>query len=781
MQISNKKRKYIQRNADRKTPEQLAQELRLTVRQVKAVLKKDRELDVTPNDQSPVSASFGVLAAVIFFAPVAIVNGLYEYSMLPKLVIIQLGSLFLLVVWLFTGMSKKEPLGIAKSSLYIPLICFLAWALFSIFWSTNRYNCLIVWVHWSACVLVFFLCLQILTSITRIKLIFYTLSAAAAVVSIIGLLQHYFQVDWFLQLMMPASTFGNKNMAAQFIGLCFPVVIFCFITAKKSRNMWASALVLSVVAAYLFHTRTKAAWVAVMFQVFILVLYFLYNRFVLKGKAGIWNLQKTIAGISTAVVILLLINLGPDGWKWQLGEVGRQFEHLVLPAKDRRDDISPNSNPEIEGTSQDYTTSSAGARLVIWRNTIDLIRNHPVRGVGLNNFGVEYPRITIGSQRETLLQLYHGPRNAHNDFLQIISELGLPAVLLIIWASFLILKSSAVLLKSSNPQENRIIGIICLAGIAGLAVNACASFPMYRSIPPLLLAVFSAILYRITRVIKPEGIPAGSMPKIINLSTKLVRVSVVLSFLILSFWTVVQIRWLMADRYSKHRLLSMPQKNWPAVIHWGKKVQGTNSWRADVRHAMGRAYFETGKFQEANDSLIAYQKVYPHATHNLFFLAKNYEKLKDYPRAETTLNHLLNILPDHAASHNILGRIYGYRNRHEESIREFRMATKLEPGVSDFHFNLGIELFKGKQYEAAADSFDQAVQLDSKSVPARKNLGLILFYNLNRKKEGIFHLKKALELNPALEGSERIRKIIAAYEISLNTTQPDRKSDASAN
>jgi tetratricopeptide (TPR) repeat protein len=302
---------------------------------------------------------------------------------------------------------------------------------------------------------------------------------------------------------------------------------------------------------------------------------------------------------------------------------------------------------------------------------------------------------------------------------------------------------------------------------------------MYRSVPPLLLAVYSAILYRMTRVIEPEGIPSDRLPKITHLSKKFVRVSVVLSFLILGFWSVVQIRWLIADRYSKHRLLAMAQKNWPAVIYWGKKVQNTNPFRADVKHAMGRAYFETGKFQEAKDYFMAYQKVYPHATHNLFFLAKNYEKLQDYQNAETTLKHLLGILPDHAASHNILGRIYGHRKRHEESIREFRMATKLDPEVSDFHFNLGIALYKGKRYKEAAVSFNEAVQLDDKSVLAHKNLGLILFHYLNRKKEGVFHLKKTLELDPTLADSESIRNAIAAYEKSLITAQPDGKSDTS--
>jgi tetratricopeptide (TPR) repeat protein len=779
MQISNKKRKYIRRNAGSKTPEELAKQLRLSVRQVKAVLKKNGVMNAAPGEQKTFSVSFGILSAVIFLAPLAIANGLYEYSMMPKLVVIQIGSLMLLFAWLLTELLKQETFVLVKSNLYLPLICFLAWALFSFIWSTNRYNCLVLWVHWSACGLVFFLCLQLLTSVNRIKFIFYTLSIASAIVSVVGLLQHFFQIDWFLQLATPAATFGNKNMAAQFIGLCFPVVVILFIHAQKSNKVWPAALILTLVTVYLFHTRTKAAWVAVMAQAFILVLFFLYNRFVLKDKISSWNLQKTTAGVLTAAIVMLLINLGPSGWTWQIGEVSRQFEKVGSPSMDRLDELSRQFGSEELVTVDDATTRSIGSRWLIWLNTFDMIRANPMAGVGLNNYGVEYPRIAIDSNRDAVLTLFSGPRNAHNDLLQITSELGLPAVLLIIWASFLILKSTAVLLKPDTPQENRIIGIICLAGIAGLAVNAGASFPMYRAVPPLLLAVYSAILYRMTRAVAPEGTPSGSLLNTNKISKNVLRVTVILSFLILCFWSVVQIRWVIAERYSKHRLVAMAQKNWPAVIFWGEKVLSTNPFRPDVRHAMGRAYFEAGNFKEAEEHLIAYQKVYPHTTHNLFFLAKNYELLQDYQNAETTIKYLISILPHNADPHNLLGRIYGRRSQHEEAIREFQMATKISPKVSDFHFNLGVELFKGKRYEEAVDSFKKVVKLNDASVLAHKNLGLILFHNLNRRKDGIFHLKKTMELNPELEGSEKIRNTIAAYEKSLRTAQPEGKNEAS--
>ncbi|UCH21492.1 MAG: O-antigen ligase family protein [Deltaproteobacteria bacterium] len=693
----------------------------------------------------------------LFLSPLVIVNGIYEYSLLPKLIIIQLGSLILLFTWLLTGYVKHQAFTVTKCSLYLPLTCFFVWALFSFLWATNRYNCLTLWVHWITCALIFLISLQILVSANRIRILFYTVSTAAMIVSMIGLLQHFFHIDWFLQLTERASTFGNKNMAAQFIVLCFPVVIMLFVTAKGSKKIWASASAVSLLTTYLFHTRTKAAWFAVMAQAVVWALFFLHNRFVLRGKIGFWNLQKIMVAISAAVVVSLLIIIGPA------------------------DDLSKSPVSEIEATSDDYTTSSVGARLAIWHNTIDLIKTQFIRGVGLNNFGVEYPRIAIDSKRESLLALYYGPRNAHNDFLQMTSELGLPGLFLLVWASFLVLKIAAALFKPHCPQENRTVGITCLAAIAGLAVNACASFPMYRSIPPLLLGIYSAILCRVAMAANPKEMARGSLPDSIKLSRKLVLGSVIVSFLVLGYWSAVQIRWFIADRFSRHRLLAMTEKKWPEVIYWGKKVQRHNPFRPDVKHAMGRAYFEIGKFHEAKNYLLEYKRVYPHATHNLFFLAKNYEKLEDYQNAENTLKFLLGILPDNAPSHNILGRVYGHLNRHEESMREFRIATQLEPDVADFHFNLGIEAYRGQRYEQAAISFNNAVRLDEKWVVARKNLGLILFHYLNRKKEGLVHLKKTLELNPAIEGSDSIRNTIASYEKNVKSATPAGKSHTPIN
>ncbi len=780
MQLSNKKKKYIKRNASRKTPEEIAKELHLTLRQVKAVVQKKRQIHASPVVTAPFSVCFWILVAIVFLSPLMIFNGIYEYSMMPKLIIIQLGSLILLLFWLLSGYLKPETFTITKCNLYLPLACFFAWALFSFLWATNRYNCLTLWVHWMACALIFFISLQILISANRIRILFYTLSAAAGIVSIIGLLQQFFQIDWFLQLIGPASTFGNKNMAAQFIVLCFPAVIMLFISSDETKKIWAASLALSLTTVYLFHTRTKAAWVAVTVQFVIWVLFFLYDRFVLKGKIGFWNLQKTLAAISAAAVVFLLINLGPDGWKWHIGEAPQQLEEAVTSTQQHSDNLSENLSSEIETTPDFDSTSSVGARLAIWRNTIELIKTQLIKGVGLNNFGVEYPRIAIDTKREALLQLYYGPRNAHNDFMQMISELGLPGAFLLIWAAFLILKASAAFLKPQDRRENRIMGIASLAGITGLAVNACASFPMYRAVPPLLLGIYSAILYRMTFAIESKENASDGLTNSIPLAKKVVLLCVIISFLILCYWSVVQIRWLIADRFSRHRLLAMTQKNWPAVIYWGNKVRSQNPYRPDVKHALGRAYFELGRFNAATSHLFDYHSVYPHATHNLFFLAKNYEKLGDYQRAEATLKHLLGILPDHAASHNILGRIYGHLDRHEESIREFKIATRLEPDVSDFHFNLGIEAYKGKEYEEAAVFFSNAVKLNEKAVVARKNLGLILFHYLDRKKEGIFHLKKTLELEPKIEGSEGIRNTIAAYENNLRTSGSVQKSVTSA-
>ncbi|MEW6027312.1 MAG: O-antigen ligase family protein, partial [Planctomycetota bacterium] len=83
--------------------------------------------------------------------------------------------------------------------------------------------------------------------------------------------------------------------------------------------------------------------------------------------------------------------------------------------------------------SRSQMFDSFNVRLGYWEATVKIIKDNPVSGVGLNQFGNSYLYYKSAEAGEV--------QKAHNDYLQIASEMGIPAMLvfLVIW--FLILKS----------------------------------------------------------------------------------------------------------------------------------------------------------------------------------------------------------------------------------------------------------------------------------------------------------------------------------------------------
>ncbi len=79
---------------------------------------------------------------------------------------------------------------------------------------------------------------------------------------------------------------------------------------------------------------------------------------------------------------------------------------------------------------------SADGRLLIWRVTISMIADYPVRGVGIGEFSGEYAMYQKEYFEENpgsvFLDIAGTPDHGFNDYLQIGAEMGIPAVLLFI-------------------------------------------------------------------------------------------------------------------------------------------------------------------------------------------------------------------------------------------------------------------------------------------------------------------------------------------------------------
>src|SRR6185369_8638834 len=153
-----------------------------------------------------------------------------------------------------------------------------------------------------------------------------------------------------------------------------------------------------------------------------------------------------------------------------------------------------------------WRTASAGSvarvsvegRAAIWRNTLVMIQEHPLIGVGLGAHSLVYPAY----HRRAVVDPLFSPRThldfAHNDYLQLTAEMGLVGVALLA-----VLGAAAVrVIRDARARcagSEVALAAAVIASTAGLLTDALFSFPAYRALPPWLLALDASVLAVLAR------------------------------------------------------------------------------------------------------------------------------------------------------------------------------------------------------------------------------------------------------------------------------------------
>ena len=68
-------------------------------------------------------------------------------------------------------------------------------------------------------------------------------------------------------------------------------------------------------------------------------------------------------------------------------------------------------------------------RLIVWKNCLEMLKEKPLQGFGAGNFKIFYPAFSHAAEIDLVAQdtKKHLGR-AHNDYLQVAVELGLPGL-----------------------------------------------------------------------------------------------------------------------------------------------------------------------------------------------------------------------------------------------------------------------------------------------------------------------------------------------------------------
>ncbi len=165
-----------------------------------------------------------------------------------------------------------------------------------------------------------------------------------------------------------------------------------------------------------------------------------------------------------------------------------------------------------------------------------------------------------------------------------------------------------------------------------------------------------------------------------------------------------------------------------------------------VKETLTRAQtaFRIGDYAQVEKLLLKVIDVKPDLApaHNM--LGSVYEKLSDYSKAFKEFKKAIELKEDYSEAYNNLGVTLKNMERFEEAISVFNKALEFTPNRADIHYNIGNTFKRLKNYPRAVESFEKAKELDPQFVPTYNNLGTI-YDQLDKYEEAVSIYRKGLQ------------------------------------
>ena len=118
-----------------------------------------------------------------------------------------------------------------------------------------------------------------------------------------------------------------------------------------------------------------------------------------------------------------------------------------------------------------------------------------------------------------------------------------------------------------------------------------------------------------------------------------------------------------------------------------------------------------------------------------------------FDQAEQYYRQVLQSQPRHAYTLNMLGVLNSQRRNYREGEKLIKKAIKADPGVADYHCNLGQCLQEQGKLQEAGSVFRKALDIDACCIPALFGLGNVSL-ELKKPEQAIEYFRKTIEIEP---------------------------------
>ena len=397
------------------------------------------------------------------------------------LALFNLGALTVLVLWMLDAWTLGT-LRVSRNLLQLPLLGALGLGLIQLLpisgtLSFDPYSTRLALVQFATLLIYFAATLVFIDTPHRLHLMVRTIMIFGFVLAIFGLTQSFTsptKVYWVRELSQ-STAFGpfiNRHHFAGYMELTIALplgLLFAGVVDKQKRVLYLFVAGLMGVA--LVMTTSRGGIISLVAEIAFLAI-----------VTAIWRTQSERRKTKLSPLKSAALRAGMAGALL----VGLFFSVLLLGGEF-------SIYRFIDSVNTDDPTTG---RAHFWAVTLDIIKAHPYVGTGLGAFGVIYTRY---DSRNGMFRL----EQAHNDYLQVLSDAGIiGAVLAFSFVALLFWK--AISRARSKDDFRRGVALAALSGCFAVLVHSFFDFTLHTTSNALLFLVMAALATLNGRVEAPR-------------------------------------------------------------------------------------------------------------------------------------------------------------------------------------------------------------------------------------------------------------------------------------
>jgi len=340
---------------------------------------------------------------------------------------------FILIVWMTGQFAQDEPLWL-PTSLNLPIFLFMIVGLVAILRNTTYggyfTQAIIEYKRWITPMLLYFLVLNTVKDKETIKGVVYVM---ITVTTVVGLMALYDYFDLGTVSSMEKSRIGGisdqPNMLAAFFNYYMFLPFGFFLLRWGKLHYWSLLIPFLIQFRGIMVTFSRGGYLAFAFGLFAIIFF----------RSKVLFFLLLIATVFTIANPFFL----PAGIRYRMGQTFHTSPSYM-------DDITEES-----------LETSARTRVEVWKGGIEMIKDYPLLGVGYGLFQQRIPDYWSG----------HKEIDAHNTYLIVAAEMGIPALIIFLWIIWIVFWHTRLLFVTTADPFSKALALGFLGGIFGLLMS----------------------------------------------------------------------------------------------------------------------------------------------------------------------------------------------------------------------------------------------------------------------------------------------------------------------